>query len=341
MGKLFFILCLSFFVLFIVNVVFFIINIVFWFNNGLQVLFNGMNFIERVYYSIYLRWILLADCLWLFTALLFMLKRKHYKTDPKLHYLDYEPIKEPKICVIIPTYNEELNAERVIKDYLSQKNVKHVLVIDNHSTDKTVEIARNCGAVVITKDLNKGFAHSCVVGLKESLKTDANIIAFTECDGTFSAYDLEKMRPYLDNSHIVIGTRQVQVLTEKGNQNSMFYVWGNFLLAKLIQIKHFSLLHLGIVQLTDVGCMHRCIRRDALEQIIDQFTYSGTDQVKITANSGLFAIFMTIIGIENNLKIVEVPITFKKRIGISKTESDKKTRAIKYGVTFLWYIISH
>lgn len=341
MGKLFLGLSLSFAILFVVNLTFIIINLIFWFTNGLQALLLEMNFIERIYYSTYLRWILLADGLWFFTLLIFMLKRKHYKTDPQLHYLNYDPIEEQKICVIVPTYNEEENVERVVTDYINEKNVECVIVVDNNSSDKTVEIAKRCGAITITKDSNKGFAHSCVVGLKESLKTKSNIIAFTECDGTFSAYDLEKMIPYLDNSHIVIGTRQVQVLTQQGNQNSMFYVWGNFLLAKLIQIKYFSLLHLGIVQLTDVGCMHRCIRRDALEKIIEEFTFPGTDEVKITANSGLFAIFMTTIGIENNLKIVEIPVTFKKRIGISKTESDKKTRAIKYGLTFLWYIIYH
>ncbi len=341
MGKFFLGLSLSFIILFVVNIIFLILNILFWLTNGLQALLLEMNFIERVYYSIYLKWILLVDGLWLFTAILFMLKRKHYKTDPQLHYLKYDPIKDPKICVIVPTYNEEINVENVVKDYIQQKNVERVLVIDNNSSDKTVEIARNCGATTIVNDSNKGFAYSCVVGLKESLKTNANIVVFTECDGTFSSYDLNKMIPYLDNCHMVIGTRQVQVLTEKGNQNSMFYVWGNFLLAKLIQIKYFSLLHLGIVQLTDVGCMHRCIRRDALEKIVDEFTYSETNDVKISIDSGLFAIFMTTIGIENNLKIVEVPVTFKKRIGISKTESDKKPRAIKYGLTFLWYILSH
>ncbi len=314
MGKFFLGLSLSFIVLFAVNVIFIILNLIFWLTNGLQALLLEMNFIERVYYSTYLRWILLADGLWFLTALIFMLKRKHYKTDPLLHYLNYNPINDPKICVIIPTYNEEVNVENVVKDYIKQNNVECVIVVDNNSSDRTVEIAKSCGAITITKDSNKGFAHSCVVGLKESLKTNANIIAFTECDGTFSSYDLNKMIPYLDNSHIVIGTRLVQVLTEKGNQNSMFYVWGNFLLAKLIQIKYFSLLHLGIVQLTDVGCMHRCITRDALEKIIDEFTFSGTDVVKITANSGLFAIFMTTIVIENNLKIVELHVNIKKII---------------------------
>ena len=86
--------------------------------------------------------------------------------------------------------------------------------------------------------------------------------------------------------------------------------------------------------------MYRCIRRESLQKIIDQFVEPNTDKPVISPQSGLFAILMTMIGIENNLKIVEVPITFKKRVGTSKTQSDKKMRAIRYGLTFFWYIIS-
>lgn len=327
-------------VLVLVHITFGIVNLYFWAINGFDFLFHGKNFIETIYYSIYLKWILLCDALWFLMLCIFLIKRKHYKTDPKLHYLDYSPISNQKICVVIPTYNEEEVVEQVVRDYMNQKNVLSVIVIDNHSTDHTAEIAEKCGARVVRKESNKGLAHSCIVGMKEFLKTNSNILVMTECDATFSGYDMDKMIPYLDNCDMVIGTRQVQVLTEKGNQNSMFYVWGNYLLAKLIQMKYFSLLHLGVVQLTDVGCLYRSIRREALEKIIDKFTHPGTDEVIISATSGLIAIFMTMLAIENNLKIVEIPVTFKKRVGVSKTESDKKLRAIRYGLTFLWYIIS-
>ena len=340
MGFLYAALVFSFIILLLVNIVWSAYNLYLFAITGIQNLLKGTTFVENVYLSTYLKWILSADLIWITAALSFVLRRKHYKTDVELHYLIYKPILEPKIIVIIPAYNEELVVENVIKDYQNQKNVKEVIVIDNHSSDHTVKIAKQTGAKVITKDSNKGFAHSCVVGFSEALKTDANIIVTTECDGTFSAYDIEKMMPYLDNCDMVIGTRQVQVLTEKGNQNSMFYVWGNFILAKLIQLKYFSLLHMGVIQLTDVGCMHRCIRRNALEEIIEKFTYPNSDEVVISPSSGLFAILMTMIGIENNLKIVEVPITFKKRVGISKTQSDKKLKAIRYGVRFLWHIVS-
>lgn len=340
MGKFYLSLFLTFVILVIIHVAFAVINLYHWATNSVEVLVHGKTFIDTIYYSIYLKWILLADAVWLLMLSLFLIRRKSFKTDPKLHYLSYKPIQNPKICVIIPTYNEELIVESVVMDYIGQKNVSAVLVIDNHSTDRTAEIAERSGAKVIRKPVNKGLAHSCVMGMREFLKTDANILVITECDGTFSGYDIGKMLPYLDNCDMVIGTRQVQVLTEKGNQNSTFYVWGNYFLAKLIQIKYFSLSHLGIVELTDVGCIYRCIRREALEKIIDKLTHPGTDEVIVSSASGLIAILITMIGIENNLKIVEVPVTFKKRVGVSKTGADKKSKATMYGLRFMWYILT-
>jgi len=62
------------------------------------------------------------------------------------------------------------------------------------------------------------------------------------------------------------------------------------------------------------------------------------DYDKIWGNE-LFAPFTTMLGIKNDLRIVEVPITFKKRIGISKTESDKKDKALGYALEFFWFIL--
>jgi len=340
MGKIFATLVLSFFVIFLINLIWALTNLYYFAVDGFQTLFVATTFVENVYFSMYLKWILLLDFIYLISVLIFMATRKNYKTDSKLHHLTYNPIKDLKICIIIPTYNEEKNIELVISDYKKQKNVNNIIVIDNHSSDKTVEIARSCGVQVVTKDSNMGFAHSCVVGMKEALKTDSNIVVFTECDGTFSGIDIEKMTPYLDNCDMVIGTRHIQVLTEKGNQNSILHVWGNYFLAKLMQLKYFSLLHLSVVELTDVGCMHRCIKKDMLEKIIDKFTRTNSDEVIIGNKSGLFAILMTMIGIENNFRIVEIPITFKKRLGISKTQADKKTNALRYGLSFFWCILT-
>ena len=284
-------LVLSFLILVVIHIVFLLTNFYFWTINGIDFVVQGENFVETIYYSKYLKWIGLADVLWIAMLLAFIIKRKHYKTDSNLHYLKIDKIIEPKICVIVPTYNEEKVVEKVVRDFQSQKNVREVIVIDNHSSDKTIEIAEKCNAKIIKKDENKGLAHSVITGLIEFLKTDSNIVVITECDGTFSGDDLSKMIPYLDNSEMVIGTRQIQVLTEKNNQNSMFYVWGNYILAKLIQMKYFSLTNLGIVELTDVGCLYRCIRKDSLEKIKDHLNSSDAKKIMENPNSGLIANF--------------------------------------------------
>lgn len=336
MNKYFFILVTSFLILFVVNISWIIVNIYMWFFHGIQSIIQGQNLLENIYFSKYIRWILWADGIWIFFTLVFMLKRKHYKSDAKLHYLHYDPILEPKICVIIPTYNEELSIEKVVKDFSNQEFVKHIIVIDNNSVDKTATLAEKCGARVIRKNQNKGYAHSLVLGLKEALKTDANIIAATEADGTFNAYDIKKMLPYLDNCDMVIGSRQHQVITEKGNQNTILHVWGNYFLAKLIQIKYFSIHHLGIVNLTDVGCVFRLVRRDGLEKIVEKLTRPNSD---IAIGGVGIGLYFTMLGIENDLKIIEVPITFKKRIGLSKIEPTKRS-SIKIGLTFFWLILT-
>ena len=192
--------------------------------------------------------------------------------------------------------------------------------------------------MVVTKNENKGFSHSFVLALKESLKTDANIVVVTEADGTYSGGDLSKLLPYLENSDMVSGSRQTQILTEKGNQNSRFLVWGNLFLAKLIQLKHFSQDHLSVVNLTDVGCIFMIIKRDALLKIIDQL--SKIDTEKLTWNVSM-RLYTTLLAIENDLRLIEVPVTFKKRIGKSKIGTGKNLRTVKMGLLFLWVILRY
>ena len=340
MGTYFFILGTSFFVLFIINLVWLGLNIFSWSVDGVESYLNARIIaIEDLYYSMYIKWILFFDFIWILCFLAFLFKRKNFMTDSSLHYLSFNKIENPSVCVIIPVYNEEKSITKIVNEIKEQKFVSSVLVIDNHSSDNSASLAKACGATVITKDKNMGYAHSWWLGFSEAVKQDANIIAFFDSDDTYNAYDLQKMIPYLDNCDMVIGNRLVQALSQKGNQNNIFLSWGNAFIAKLFQIKYINFRHLGFVHLNDAGCTFRLFRKESLRKIIDGFKDPKTGNLAFGCNYITVGMFTTAKAIEKNLKIVEIPVTFKKRTGKSKTCASKLSNALYYGFYMIWYIL--
>ena len=140
-GFLYVVLAITFVILLAINITWIVTNIVFWAFNGLQALLVDPSVIESIYLSTFLKWILLGDIIWIASALTFAFMRKDYRTDPKEHYLVKKPLDTQTMCVVLPAYNEELSIESVVKDFINFKNVKQVIVVDNDSSDKTVEIA--------------------------------------------------------------------------------------------------------------------------------------------------------------------------------------------------------
>ncbi|MEM2514617.1 MAG: glycosyltransferase family 2 protein [Candidatus Bathyarchaeia archaeon] len=257
--------------------------------------------------------------------ILFSLKRWQGKNNQ----LKEDEIKNPKICVALTAYNDEEPIYDAVKDFLYQRNVIKVIVVDNNSTDQTAKRAIDAGAHVVHEN-RQGYGWACIRGLKEALKCeDANIIALCEGDRTFRSYDLQKMVPYLDNVDMVVGTRTTQELLAKKSQLDWFHVWGNLFLAKLIQIKFWDVKHWGRVRLTDVGCTFRVIRREALEKIIDDLKVGGYH----------FSPHMIMVALNKGLKVIEVPITFRERVGKSKGAGSNKKKAIAIGLKMLWHIL--
>ena len=124
MRNIFTLLVISAIFLFFINIIFVIYHFVIWSTEGIHAVFQGMSLSENVYYSTYFKWIILSDVVWTIGLIIFVFKRKQYKTDIDLYYLIQKPIINPKICVIIPTFNEELGIKQVVEDYIKQKNVK-------------------------------------------------------------------------------------------------------------------------------------------------------------------------------------------------------------------------
>ena len=94
-----------------------------------------------------------------------------------------------KIAVLIPCYNEELSIERVVKDFKKELPEAEVYVYDNNSKDKTVEIAKNAGAIV-RYEYNQGKGN---VVRRMFREVEADIYVMVDGDDTYPADEVHKL----------------------------------------------------------------------------------------------------------------------------------------------------
>jgi hypothetical protein len=87
---------------------------------------------------------------------------------------------------------------------------------------------------------------------------------------------------------------------------------------------------LGQVRLSDLGCTFRAIRREALAQIIDDLKVGGDH----------FSPHMIMASLRRGQTLVEVPITFWPRVGVSKGASGSLPKATRVGLAMLWSILT-
>ena len=124
-----------------------------------------------------------------------------------------------KLIIQIPCLNEEQTLPETLKDLPKSLNGIddiEVLIIDDGSTDRTVEFAKEHGAHhVLRLTNNKGLAKAFIFGISQSLKLGADIIVNTDADNQYFGGDIEKLiRPILDKrADIVIGNRQVETIS--------------------------------------------------------------------------------------------------------------------------------
>ena len=199
-----------------------------------------------------------------------------------------------RISIIIPAYNEESSIGLVL-DALPQEKIHEIIVVDNGSTDATARVAQEHGARVV-KEPKKGYGSACRKGIDELDAPD--IVVFI--DGDFSDFPEEIV--------LLIGPIEAG---EKDFVLGSRMIFPKSQLALLPQARYGNRLAILLIKLffkyefTDLGPF-RAIRYSSLMSLGMQDRDFG------------WTVEMQIKAVRNGLRIHEVPVNYRKRIGISK-----------------------
>ena len=223
------------------------------------------------------------------------------------------------IKVIIPAFNEADSIAHVINEI--PKTVSEVIVVNNNSTDDTVKNAEKAGATVLT-ETRKGYGYACLKGLDyiAAKSKQPDIIVFI--DGDYSDYpeELNKIvAPILENNiDFVVGAR-TKSLREEGSMTPQ-QVFGNWLATFLMS------LFFG-AKFTDLGPF-RAIKYEKLKELnMEDKTYGWTVEMQLKV-------------LKKKMTYTEVPVRYKRRIGISKVSGTVKG-SIFAGIKILGWIFKY
>lgn len=128
-----------------------------------------------------------------------------------------------RLIVAIPAYNEESTLPKVLKDIrneLSEEADLLILVVDDGSTDKTVEVAQTSGAdLIVCHERNLGVAHAYKTAIFTALSFGADVICTIDGDGQFKSNEINKLIAPIrrGDADFVIGSRFVNI----ENNNNM------------------------------------------------------------------------------------------------------------------------
>ena len=225
-----------------------------------------------------------------------------------------------KVSLVFPAYNEQDNIADAVEDFFRAGVLDEILVVDNNSRDLTAERAARAGARVVT-ETKQGYGAALQRGLREAA---GDFIILAEPDGTFVGNDVVKLLAYAEDFDMVCGTRTTRELIWAEANMGWFLRWGNVAVAKMVEY-----LFNG-PSLSDCGCTLRLINRQALQRIQD----------KLTVTASHFLPEMVILALRNGLRVVEIPVNYRGRIGESKITGNLKG-AIRTGVNMIRLILRY
>ena len=221
-----------------------------------------------------------------------------------------------RISVIIPAYNEE-DSIGLVLDALPKERIHEIIVVDNNSSDRTAKVASKRGARVVAEK-RRGYGSACLKAI--SALDNPDIVVFL--DGDFSDYPEEIVQlvspiesgevDFVLGSRMILSDSRMALLPQSryGNQFAVFLI-------RLFFRHHY----------TDLGPF-RAIRYESLKSI-----------EMVDTNFG-WTVEMQIKAVKKKLRILELPVKYRERIGVSKI-TGTFSGTIKAGIKIIYTIFKY
>ena len=224
------------------------------------------------------------------------------------------------VAVIFPTYNEKDSIRAAILDYFATGLVDEVVVVNNNAVEGTSEEVAGTGAREVFES-KQGYGNALLCGI-DNCKAD--LLILSEPDGTFSGHDVQKLLAYSDDKPVVFGTRTSREFIWAGANMGRFIRWGNWAVAKMTEVLFNTTI------LTDMGCTHRLLRREAFERIRPHLTIGGSH----------FGPQILLEVIAHRIPFIEIPLNYHPRVGESGV-TGSFWKAFKLGWRMIFLVLEY
>ncbi|MDP9326916.1 MAG: glycosyltransferase family 2 protein [Actinomycetota bacterium] len=215
-----------------------------------------------------------------------------------------------RLVVVSPAYNEAENVAAVIAAMPEKVEGYHVIpvVVSDGSEDRTAEVARGAGALVVQLPIRRGGGLALRVGYDIALQLDADIVVTMDADGQHLPEELPVMiAPILrGEADYVNGSRLLGYFERESTIRHL----GVHFFSRVVTI-------LTGQRVTDISSGYRAARADLLRHLVLEQDQFWTSEILIEA-------------LRHRARITEVPITILARAG----GKSKKPKSLKYGWNF-------
>jgi len=220
----------------------------------------------------------------------------------------------PRVAVVIPVFNERESLPLVVAD-VPRDRVDEIVVVDNASTDGTPLVAQGLPARLVREE-RRGYGSACLAGIAALESAPPEVVVFLDGDYSDHPEELPRLLDAISaDADLVIGSRML------GNREPGALLpqarFGNALACSLIRL-------LYGYRYTDLGPF-RAIRWDALRRLGMQDRNFG------------WTVEMQVKAVRKGLRIVEVPVSYRKRVGVSKI-TGTVSGTLRAGWKILWTI---